>query len=130
MASSFFWVWKEESQGAWGCFDHDAASDTYTERAAVKKALAHVRPRRIAGFPTAFGFDRAAGRFSLAFHAEPEVTAPHEIDVPEAMGPVLSVQCDGKDITSTSSRDGTVLTVACGGADGFDHALTVDVAPL
>ncbi|MFO0616392.1 MAG: cellulase family glycosylhydrolase [Polyangiaceae bacterium] len=48
MASSFFWVWKESSQGAWGCFDHDDVGGAFSERAATRAALAHVRPSRVA----------------------------------------------------------------------------------
>ncbi len=48
-ASSFYWVWKEESQGSWGIFDHDAATDAWTVRDHVRKSLARVavegRPR-------------------------------------------------------------------------------------
>src|SRR6185436_11307282 len=77
MASSFFWVWKEESQGGWGCFDHEEATDTYTERANLKSWLARVRPLRIAGFPRQWSWDVEARRFSMTFYAEASVTAPH-----------------------------------------------------
>ena len=127
MASSFFWVWKEISQGGWCCFDHDDASGSYSERVATKRALAHVRPSRIAGFPISFAFDRSSGRFTMRFHADPGVRGPHVIVVPEVLGPPLAVRCDERNVTP--NIDGTSVSISCGDADDRDHELAVDFAP-
>lgn len=123
MASAFFWVWKEMSQGAWGCFDHDAATGAFTPRAAMQAALAHARPSRIAGFPRAFSYDAGARRFSMTFYADASVDGAHEIIVPDPIG-ALSARCDGEAVTA--SREGTRVTVACGAGDGRDHQLVLE----
>ena len=82
LASAFFWVWKEESQGAWGLFDHDASTDTWTERDHVRQALSRVVAEAVAGWPTKMGYDRTAKRFELDFTGDPAITAPSRIYVP------------------------------------------------
>lgn len=128
MASSFFWVWKEASQGSWGCHDFDATTGAFSPREDVRKALARVRPARVGGWPLSFGFDRASGHFSMTFFADPAVSAPHEIDVAPALGAPTAVRCDGKGVTATTPRPG-LYDVACGGRDGAHHVLEIDVAP-
>jgi endoglycosylceramidase len=123
MASAFFWVWKEMSQGAWGCFDHDEASGAFVERDATRAALAHPHPARIAGFPRAFSYDRDRRRFAMTFYADAAVKGAHEIVVPEAIG-ALTATCDGA--LAPAVRDGTRVSVECGGADGRDHELVLE----
>jgi endoglycosylceramidase len=123
MASAFFWVWKEMSQAEWGCFDHDASTGAFTARPATKAALAHVRPSRIAGFPRAFSFDRAARRFHMTFYADPAAKGAHEIIVPETIGE-LSAKCDGAAVAT--SRDGARVSVLCGAGDARDHELVLE----
>ncbi len=129
MASSFFWVWKEQSQGSWGCHDFDASTGAFTARPPVKAALARVRPSRVAGWPLAFGFERGAGHFSLSFYADPAVKAPHRVDVAEALGAPTAIRCDGKTVVATAASAG-LYEVACGAHDGQKHLLEVDVVPL
>ena len=129
-ASAFFWLWKEESQAGWGCFDHDSASDTWTERPAMKKALARVRPAAIAGWPKSFGFDRAAGEFKLSFTADPTAQGPTEIAVASALGAPLEVDCDGAPVAGAAPDANGVLSLGCGAGDSGDHAIRVAVAPL
>ena len=69
------------------------------------------------------------GRSFRRVHHVRKVTASHEIDVLEVLDPARSVRRDGEDRTKASSQIGTVWSVDCGGADGADHELTVDVAP-
>lgn len=127
-ASSFFWLWKEESQGNWGCFDHDAKTGAWTERAALKKALARVRPEAVAGWPKSFSFDRASGVFQMQFVADPTVKAPHLISVAPVLGSPSAVTCDGKPVHYQSEQYG-VLSVICGQGTSSEHTLGVRVAP-
>jgi endoglycosylceramidase len=128
-ASSFFWLWKEESQGSWGCFDHDAASGSWTARGALQKALARVRPARVAGWPESFGFDRAQGNFELKFRADPGVSAPHLIAVAPLLGKPTSVSCDGAAAGYSVGEYGLV-SVQCGQGSSSDHVLDVSVKPM
>ncbi len=127
MASSFFWVWKEISQGHWGCFDEDA-SGGLTERSALKASLAHVYPARVAGFPRSFSYDAASGHFAMRFYADTSVVASHEMIVPAVLGSPKKITCDGRAIAPVAI-DGATVRVVCGAGDGVDHDLTIDVAP-
>ncbi len=58
LAHSAFWVWKEDSQGAWGMFS--AASDgTWTPRDWVVRAVSGPFPQEVQGDLTAFQIDRS-----------------------------------------------------------------------
>jgi endoglycosylceramidase len=124
-ASSFFWVWKEKSQGRWGLFDYDAATDTWTERDNVRKALAHVAAEAVAGWPTKMGYDRTAKRFELDFTGDPKVTAPNRIYVPapDDFAPSFTVTCDGAAVQASRDAGTGIVEVACGGAGA--HTLVV-----
>jgi endoglycosylceramidase len=127
-ASSFFWLWKEDSQGSWGCFDRAApGAGAWTERTALRRALARVRPAAIAGLPERFGYDAGKGSFELTFTGDPDVVAPHLIVVPELLGPPLHVRCDGADVPYVSQGHGTIA-VRCGSTPKA-HRLEVAVAP-
>jgi len=128
-SSSFYWVWKEQSQGSWGCFDFDATTNIWSERPAVKKALARVRPRRVAGWPKRFGFDRQTGVFELTFRSNPLATADHEIAVAPLLGQPQAALCDGTS-TSFDAAESGVVVIRCGRGDDREHVLRVEVAPL
>lgn len=127
-ASAFFWVWKEQSQGNWGAFDFDSTTKVFTERLAVKQALARVRPMAVAGWPTRIAFDRASGVFELEFDGNPGVTEPHRISVAPVLGSPLSVECDGEPAESESAEHGE-LRVSCGQGSSSHHVLRVRVNP-
>jgi hypothetical protein len=122
-ASSTVWVWKESSQGAWGFFDHDAATGAFTERPAV--FAAHTRPYAevIAGTPMGATYDAAARTYELTFAGRGD-RAPHVLRIPRALWPSFTVTCDGAPI-SDAARDATTdrVEVLCAGA-GM-HTLTV-----
>jgi endoglycosylceramidase len=128
--STFFWVWKEASQGAWGCFDHDAATGAFAPRARVQQLLARVRPARVAGWPEQYAFDRASGVFSLAFRDDPTAAGPTEISVAPALGAPLEITCDGQGVTGVVPDGNGTLALACGAGDGGRHVIGVRVAPL
>lgn len=127
--STFFWVWKEQSQGNWGCFDFDAATSTFSARPEIQKALARVRPSRVAGWPTSVSFDRATGEFELQFLGNPRVSADHEIAIAKLLGQPLSVECDGKSVDFVAI-DEHVISIRCGRGSTAEHVLRVSVNPL
>lgn len=124
-ASAFFWVWKEESQGSWGLFDHDDTTGAWTVRDHVRKALARVAVEAVPGWPTSFGYDRTAQRFTLAFTGDPAVTAPARIYVPAPgdFAASFTVTCDGAAVSPTRDPATGLIEVACGGAGA--HTIVV-----
>jgi hypothetical protein len=126
-ASTFFWVWKEQSQGSWGCFDYDSATNTWNERSETKTALARVRAARVAGWPTQQSFDRTSGAFELTFTANRSVSAPHQIAVAPLLGAPTSVTCDGSEVPFETPNAG-LIEVSCGSGSG-EHVLEVNVVP-
>jgi len=117
MASSAWWVWKENSEGSWGLYDWNASDDTWTERAHVRRAFARVQPRKIAGWPQRWKWDASAKRFELVVLGDSSVTAPHVLHVPLAGdGPMsFKVTCDGESVSAAPDPAGD-LVVSCAGA--------------
>lgn len=127
MASSTWWVWKENSEGSWGFYDWIEATDSWTERVTARKAFARVQPRAIAGWPQRWRWDRAKNHFELVVLGDPTITAPHILHTPfPGDGPAaFKVTCDGKPIAATPDALGDLI-VACNGA-GI-HTIVVDPA--
>lgn len=125
-ASGFFWVWKEDSQGAWGLFDRDPMKGTWTVRDHVRKALSRVAPEAIAGWPESFGYDAATKRFELKFTGDPAITAPSTIFVPAAVdfAPSFDVTCDGAAITAARDAASGIIEVPCGGSGAHTVVVT------
>ncbi|MEI8255580.1 MAG: cellulase family glycosylhydrolase [Deltaproteobacteria bacterium] len=123
--SAIFWVWKENSQGAWGLFDHVAATDAWIERPAMRHMLARVTPEAVAGWPTSFAYESATRRFELRYAGDARVTAPTRVYVPAAedFAATFDVTCDGA--PSSAARDATtgLVDVACVGAG--DHVVVI-----
>jgi endoglycosylceramidase len=113
LASSALWLWKENSQGSWGLFDHDETTGAFSERPLVIATVARPYVQRIAGTPTAMTWDASAGTLSLSF--EGGVAAPHVLAVP-APYEVVSVTCDGAPVSPSGSAPR--LEVSCGAAPG------------
>jgi endoglycosylceramidase len=125
-ASSFLWLWKEDSQGRWGCFDHD--ENGWKERPRFKEILARVRPAAVAGWPTQYAYNRADGVFTLTFVADPTIQAPTRIAVSPVLGAPTEVLCDGTPVNPGADEVG--ITVDCGRGTSGEHTLTVKVKPL
>ena len=122
-ASSFFWLWKEESQGGWGLYDRDASTGAWTERDHVRRALARVTAEAVAGWPTRLGYDRAARRFEVAFRGDGAITAPNRLFVPgsDDFAAAFEVRCDGAAVAAARDPASGIVEVACGGPG--DHVL-------
>ncbi len=122
-ASSFFWVWKEESQGSWGFYDYDGDAGTLTERAAVVKAMTRARLEAVAGALVSVGYDEDAMTMTVTFDGSDAVHAPNVVSIGAgASVPAAKwiATCDGK---SVSTGDADPLAIACGGAGA--HTLVV-----
>lgn len=128
MASSFFWVWKEQSQGSWGCYDYDANTGAWSDRTAIKKALARVRPAAVSGVPSSYEFDAKTGVFTLDVKTDAAVTAPHLIAIAPVLGNPLTITCDGAQVQATPDKY-NVVELTCGVGDGKNHTITLSVTP-
>jgi endoglycosylceramidase len=113
-ASSFFWVWKEESQDSWGFYDFDDAG-VATERPAVVQAMTRTRLEAVAGALVSEGYDEAAMTMTVVFDGSDAITAPNVLSV-GAGATVPAAQwtatCDGKSVPTGGADP---LSIACGG---------------
>lgn len=126
-ASSFFWVWKEESQDSWGFYDFDDAG-VATERPAVVQAMTRARLEAVAGTLESVGYDETAMVMTVTFEGSQTVTAPNLVSV-GAGASVPAAQwtatCDGKSV-GTGGAD--PLSIGCGG-NGV-HTLVVSAGAV
>ncbi len=102
LASDAFWVWKEDSQGGWGVFDH--TGDTWTERPQVVGWISRPHAARIAGTVVANEYDAT----TRTLHLETHGGGQHSIYVPDG----ATVTCNG---TAMAAGTGFV-DLACDGA--------------
>jgi endoglycosylceramidase len=69
LLGSAFWLWKEESQGSWGFFDHGAADDKWTLRDAGLHAISTPYALAVPGKLLTHRFDAARSTLSVRFQA-------------------------------------------------------------
>ncbi len=108
-ASTFFWLWKETSQGSWGLFDRDA-SGAWIERANVTAALARVRIEATAGRVVSLA--RPDGPTSLVVTFEGTEATRENLVSTGARLVFQRASCDGEAVISEGSEP---LRLACGG---------------
>jgi endoglycosylceramidase len=116
-ASTFFWVWKETSQGSWGLFDRDA-SGTWVERPTVTRALSRVRLEAAAG--RVVDIRRPDGATSLRVKLLGGTGTRENLVSLGAHLALVSAECDGH---SANVVSGEPLRITCGGKD--QHVLEV-----
>jgi endoglycosylceramidase len=107
LASDAFWLWKEDSQGAWGIYDH-ADPDTWTERPQIVAWISRVHASRIAGDVVANTYDHVTGSLHLETHGG----GAHDIYVPSAS---YTIACNGTAISADRDAATGLVTVACDG---------------
>ena len=107
-ASDAFWVWKEESQGAWGVFDF--ANGVWTERPQVVAWISRVHAARIAGTVTANEYDSTTGGLRLETHDTGGV--PHSIYLPSV---AATITCNDAPVTATRDSTTGLVEVPCDG---------------
>lgn len=115
LASNAFWLWKEESQGAWGLFDWDPLAATWTERPQVVGWFQRVRASRLAGTVVENRWDRTTGRLRLEIARGSARGVPHEIFVPEARAATFTATCDGAPVTGARDAASGMIELACEG---------------
>ncbi len=109
LASDAFWLWKEESQGAWGVYDH-GTGDVWTERPQVVAWLSRIHAVRIAGDVKANEYDHTTGALHL------EASGTHEIYIPERFASTFTASCNGTALAATRDGPTGLITVTCAGA--------------
>lgn len=120
-ASTFFWLWKELSQGAWGLYDIDPGGAT-RERAAVVAALSRVRVEACAGRVTRLEHRVEAGTLAVTFLGL-DLTRENLVSLGTRFV-ALRARCDGAE---AARSEGEPMRVTCGGAG--QHVLEIDYAP-
>lgn len=121
---STVWLWKEDSQGRWGLFDYDEATEAWALRPQIADLHARPFPAAIAGEPEAFSYDRAAATLTLSVTGN-DSEVPTLLSVPLAFADEWTVRCDDEVVATAADRDpatGTV-EVACGGAGSHQIVL-------
>lgn len=120
LVSSALWLWKENTQGAWGLFDR--VDDAWVERPAMVTAVSRPHVMRTAGTPTKMTF--ADDTLSLDY--EDAIDAPNLVFVPERFV-IESVTCDGKAVQP--SADTGKVQITCEGEGEHALRLTLAAAP-
>jgi endoglycosylceramidase len=118
LAATTLWLWKEQSQGEWGLYTHNA-DGSWSPRPLMFDAVARPYAPAIGGDPTAITWDGAT--LTVAFKARGDVPAEHDLYWPKG---TPTLRCDGKTVAPMSvDSAGARYTVACGGSSGA-HTLT------
>jgi endoglycosylceramidase len=117
LASTAFWLWKEESQGGWGLFDL-APDGSWTERPQMIAAVSRPYPQAIGGDPTGIHWDGAT--LTVTFTGKSGVPPVHDLFFP---GSAPTVRCDGAEAPSVTVDAGAIYHVRCGGPGA--HTLTL-----
>jgi endoglycosylceramidase len=113
LASSFFWVWKEESLGSWGFYDFDEATGAATQRPAIVSEVARVRLEAAPGKLTAAAYDDASRTFEARYDGSATITADAIVSIGATANFMMyDATCDGAPI----AHDGAdPVHLACAG---------------
>jgi endoglycosylceramidase len=111
LASDAFWVWKEDSQGAWGVFDRGPAG-AWIERPQVVGWISRIHAARIAGEVVANAYDRTTGALRLETRG---ATVPHEIYIPERAATSYTLRCGDTAIRADREPATGLVSIACDG---------------
>lgn len=113
LASDAFWLWKEDSQGSWGVYDH-ASDGTWTERPQVVAWISRVHAARIAGHVVANTYDHATG--ALHLEVDHAGATPHVVYVPERAAASYGVRCNGSSVATDRDPATGLIEVPCDGS--------------
>ncbi len=117
------WLWKENSQGSWGFYDWDEASETWTERPQMVAWHSRAFVHAVGGEPEHMHYDPDAPRFELRYTTEFEdAETLIYVPEPERFGGEAVVRCDGETVEASPDDFGR-LAIVCPG-DGA-HELVV-----
>lgn len=118
LASDAFWLWKEQSQGSWGVFDHEPVNDDWIERPQVVHWISRIHAARIAGSVVANEYDPASG--SLTLTTKHAGSTPHVIYTPST---AFTATCNGAGQSAPRDPATGQIEIAC------DGTLVVSAAP-
>jgi endoglycosylceramidase len=121
LASSFFWLWKETSQGNWGFYDDSDGG--LTERAAVVQAMTRPRLEATAGTLLALAYDASGPSLTVTFLGSAKVTGANVVSIGAGATVPASqwnATCDGAKVATSGSDP---LQIACSGPG--PHTLVV-----
>ena len=114
LASDAFWLWKENSQGAWGVHDHavdGSGGDVWTERPQVVAWISRIHAARIAGTVVANRYDRITG--SLHLEVANTGGVAHEIYIPERAAASFAITCDGDEADVVRDAATGLVSIVC-----------------
>jgi endoglycosylceramidase len=117
LASTAFWVWKEQDQGQWGLFSH-AADGTWQDRPAMMNAVARPYAKVIGGVAQSMSWDGNA--LTIEF-AQSGRLGEHEVYFP---GPAPTIACGGQPVPSSHVLVDTATSTYTIGCDGGQLTLT------
>ncbi|MBF0449503.1 MAG: cellulase family glycosylhydrolase [Candidatus Magnetomorum sp.] len=118
------WVWKENSQDAWGFYDFE--NDEPVLREDIARQTARAYPQAISGRIKTILYDSATHALTVHF-TYTETGAPHVIFLPVtyAYSNGYTVICDGENSVSEQMDAYGRISVECGTDDGEIHTLKV-----
>ncbi len=119
LAATALWLWKEQSQGEWGLYTHNA-DDSWTPREVMFDVVGRPRAQAIGGDPTSLTWDGTTLR--IAFTTRPDVAGLHDVYWP---GGTPVIECDGKTVAPRAVDDGAHrYSIACGSNGHDEHVVT------
>jgi endoglycosylceramidase len=114
LASDAFWLWKENSQGAWGVFDH-ADPDVWTERPQVVAWISRIHAARIAGDVVANAYDHTTGALRLEIARGTNNGRATDLYIPERSQTSFAVTCDDTAVATTRDPATGLVSLTCEG---------------
>jgi hypothetical protein len=112
LASTAFWLWKEQEQGQWGLFSL-AADGTWQDRPGMMAAVARPYAKIVGGAATSISWDGVTLTVSFRQNGAPP---RHEIFFPSG---TPRIRCDGRDVDGddvTVDTDTSTYSVVCDGS--------------
>lgn len=112
-ASNAFWLWKEQSQGAWGLYDYDEATSTWTERPNVVARVSRIHVARVAGTPSSI--EASAAGDEITVELADAIDEPHAVYIPERFAANAHATCDGAALAMSRDSATGIADVVCDG---------------
>jgi endoglycosylceramidase len=118
------WVWKENSQDAWGFYDFE--NDVPVMRESIAKDIARAYPQAISGKIQNIRFDQDTYDLTVHF-TYTDTGEPHILFLPVtyAYANGFDIMCDGQTVNYSQLDSYGRVSVTCGVDDGNIHVLNV-----
>jgi endoglycosylceramidase len=114
-ASDAWWLWKEQSQDAWGVYDFNATDGSWVERPHVVAWVSRVHVARIAGVPKSVESTFIGDSIRIEVDNGSTTAAPHVVYIPERFAATAQATCGGVTIPLVRAPDTGLAELACGG---------------